>query len=157
MSWGEFYKSIQEAYHIEDEATVIKIPVGNIIEISSEELVFKNSDGETEKINLDECAKNYDLVQGISPEQREGRLKCIGGRCFPFFEFFTPTHHTRFYISLKKTAFTRFLDESLIISFSIASSLSSPRESRWSCLRALSLKEAVRINSPIPTCIFIKR
>ena len=109
MSWDEFYKSIQEAYHIEDEATVIKIPVGNIIEITSEELVFKNSDGETEKINLDECAKNYDLAQGISLEQREGRLKCIGGRCFPFFEFFTPTHHTRFYIPLKKTAFTRFL------------------------------------------------
>ena len=102
MSWDEFYKSIQEAYHIEDEATVIKIPVGNIIEITSEELVFKNSDGETEKINLDECAKNYDLAQGISLEQREGRLKCIGGRCFPFFEFFTPTHHTRFYIPLKE-------------------------------------------------------
>ena len=109
MSWDEFYKSIQEAYHIEDEATVIKIPFENIIEITAEELVFKNSDGETEKINLDECAKNYDLAQGISPEQREGKLKCIGGRCFPFFEFFTPTHHTRFYIPLKKTAFTRFL------------------------------------------------
>ena len=109
MSWDEFYKSIQEAYHIEDEATVIKIPFENIIEITAEELVFKNSDGETQKINLDECAKNYDLAQGISPEQREGRLKCIGGRCFPFFEFFTPTHHTRFYMPLKKTAFTQFL------------------------------------------------
>ena len=109
MSWDEFYKSIQEAYHIEDETTVIKIPFENIIELTAEELVFKNSDGETEKINLDECAKNYDLAQGISPEQREGRLKCIGGRCFPFFEFFTPTHYTRFHIPLKKTAFTRFL------------------------------------------------
>ena len=109
MSWDEFYKSIQEAYHIEDEATVIKIPFENIIEITSEELVFKNSDGETEKINLNECAQNYDLTQGISPEQREGGLKCIGGRCFPFFEFFTSTHHTRFFIPLKKTAFTQFL------------------------------------------------
>ena len=109
MSWDEFYKSIQEAYHIEDEATVIKIPFENIIEITSEELVFKNDYGNTEKINLNECAQNYDLAQGISPEQREGRLKCIGGRCFPFFEFFTPTHHTRFYIPLKKTAFTQFL------------------------------------------------
>ena len=109
MNWDEFYKSIKVAYHIEDEATVIKIPFENIIEITAEELVFKNSDGETQKINLDECAKNYDFAQGISPEQREGRLKCIGGRCFPFFEFFTPTHHTRFYIPLKKTAFTRFL------------------------------------------------
>ena len=36
MSWDEFYKSIQEAYHIEDEATVIKIPVGNIIEITQQ-------------------------------------------------------------------------------------------------------------------------
>ncbi|MBE6621107.1 MAG: hypothetical protein E7625_07085 [Ruminococcaceae bacterium] len=109
MSWDEFYKAIQEAYHIEDEITVIKIPFENIIETTSQELIFKNDYGKTEKINLDECAKNFDLAQGISPEQREGRLKCIGGRCFPFFEFFTPTHHTRFYITLKKTAFTRFL------------------------------------------------
>ena len=109
MSWDEFYKSIREAYHIEDEATVIKIPFENIIEITSEELIFKNDDGKTEKINLVECAKNYDLAQGIAPEQRAGSLKCIGGRCFPFFEFFTPIHHTRFYIPLKNTAFTRFL------------------------------------------------
>ena len=95
MSWNEFYRAIQEAYHIEDETTVIKIPFENIIEITSEELVFKNSDGETEKINLDECAKNYDLEQGISPEQREGRLKCIGGRCFPFFEFFSYAFYTK--------------------------------------------------------------
>ena len=109
MNWDEFYKSIREAYHIEDEATVIKIPFKNIIKITSEELIFKNDDGKTEKINLDECAKNYDLAQGISPEQRAGSPKCIGGRCFPFFEFFTPIHHTRFYIPLKNTAFTRFL------------------------------------------------
>ena len=109
MNWDEFYKSIREAYHIEDEATVIKIPIENIIKITSEELIFKNDDGKTEKINLVECAKNYDLAQGISPEQRAGSLKCIGGRCFPFFEFFTTIHHTRFYISLKNTAFTRFL------------------------------------------------
>ena len=91
MNWDEFYKSIREAYHIEDEATVIKIPFENIIKITSEELIFKNDDGKTEKINLDECAKNYDLAQGISPEQRAGSPKCIGGRCFPFFEFFMIT------------------------------------------------------------------
>ena len=109
MNWDEFYKSLQEAYHIEDETTVIKIPFENIIEITSQELIFKNNYGKTEKINLDECAKNFNLAQGISPEQREDSLKCIGGRCFPFFEFFTPTHHTRFYIPLKKTAVTRSL------------------------------------------------
>ena len=109
MGWDEFYKSIQESYHIEDEATVIKIPFENILEITAEELTFKNGYGETEKIDLNECAKNFDLEQGRSPEQREGRLKCIGGRCFPFFEFFTSTHHTRFFIPLKKTVFTRLL------------------------------------------------
>ena len=109
MSWDEFYKEIREAYHIEDEATVIKIPFENIIEMTAEELIYKNSYGKTQKINLHECAKNFALAQGISPEQREGRLKCIGGRCFPFFEFFTPAHHTRFYIPLKGTTFTRFL------------------------------------------------
>ena len=111
MSWDDFYKAIQEDYHIEDEATVIKIPFDNIIEMTSEELVYKNEDGEIKRVNLDECAKNYDLTQGITPEQRAGRLKCIGGRCFPFFEFFTPTHHTRFYIPLKKTAWTRILQK----------------------------------------------
>ena len=109
MNCDKFYKSIQEAYHIEDEATIIKIPFENIIEITSVELIFKNDDGKTEKINLDECAKNYYLAQGISPEQLEYNPKCIGVRYFPFFEFFTHIHHTRFYIPLKKTAFTRFL------------------------------------------------
>ena len=46
MSWDDFYKAIQEDYHIEDEATVIKIPFDNIIEMTSEELVYKNEDGE---------------------------------------------------------------------------------------------------------------
>ena len=109
MSCNEFYKEIRESYHIEDDDTVIKIPFENIIKITPEELFFKSNDGKTKKINLEECAKNYDLAQGISSEQRAGFLKCIGGRCFPFFEFFTSTHHTRFYIPLKKTAFTRFL------------------------------------------------
>ena len=111
MSWEDFYKEIQEIYHIEDEATVIKVPFDNIIDITSEEIVYKTGDGELQKINLNECAKNYDLAQGITPEQCAEHLKCIGGRCFPFFEFFTPIHHTRFYISLKKTAFTRFLQK----------------------------------------------
>lgn len=108
---GDFYKAIQEAYHIEDEATVIKIPFANIIEMISEELIYKNEDDEIKKVNLDECAKNYDLTQDITPEQRVGHLKCIGCSCFPFFEFFTPTHHTRFYIPLKKTAWTSILQK----------------------------------------------
>ncbi len=109
MSRDAFYRAIQEAYHIEDETTVIKISFDSIIELTSEELIYKNGDGAIKKINLGECAKNYDLAQGITPEQRAGHLPCIGGRCFPFFEFFTPVHHTRFYIPLKKTALTRFL------------------------------------------------
>ena len=108
MTWENFYKEIQEAYHIEDEATVIKIPFDNIIEITSEEIIYKTGDGEILKLNLNECAKNYDLAQGITPEERAGHLKCIGGRCFPFFEFFAPIHHIRFYIPLKTTAWTRF-------------------------------------------------
>ena len=108
MSWEDFYKGIQEAYHIEDEATVIKIPFDNMIEITSEEIIYKTGDGEILKLNLNECAKNYDLAQGITPEERAGHLKCIGGRCFPFFEFFAPIHHIRFYIPLKTTAWTRF-------------------------------------------------
>ena len=108
MSWEDFYKGIQEVYHIEDEATVIKIPFDNMIEITSEEIVYKTGDGEILKLNLNECAKNYDLAQGITPEERAGHLKCIGGRCFPFFEFFAPIHHIRFYIPLKTTVWTRF-------------------------------------------------
>ena len=111
MTWENFYKDIQEAYHIEDEATVIKIPFDNIIEITSEEIVYKTEDGEIQKSNLNECAKIYDLAQGITSEQRAGHLKCSGGRCCPVFEFFTPIHHTRFYIPLKKTAWTRFLQK----------------------------------------------
>ena len=109
MSWDEFYKSIQEAYHIEDEATVIKIPFDDVGEITSEAIFYKKGYPDTKKIDLNECARNYCLAQGKSPNENNGRLKCVGGRCFPFFEFFTAEHHTRIYIPLKKTIFTRLL------------------------------------------------
>ena len=109
MSWNDFYKAIQDSYHIEDEATVIKISIDEISEITSKSIFYKNGYWSTKEINLDECAHNFDSAQGISSEQRAGSLKCVGGRCFPFFEFFTTEHHTRFYIPLKETAFKRFL------------------------------------------------
>ena len=109
MTWEDFYKEIQETYHIEDEATVIKVPFDDVREITSEAIFYNKGYLETKKIDLNECYRNFCLAQGISPDENNGRLKCVGGRCFPFFEFFTPTHHTRFYIPLKKTAFTRFL------------------------------------------------
>ena len=109
MSWDEFYKSIQEAYHIEDESTVIKIPFDDVREITSEAIFYKKGYLDTKKIDLNECARNYCLAQGKSPNENNGRLKCVGGRCFPFFEFFTAEHHTRIYIPLKKTIFTRLL------------------------------------------------
>lgn len=109
MSWNDFYKAIQDSYHIEDEATVIKISIDEISEITSKSIFYKNGYWSTKEINLDVCAHNFDSAQGISSEQRAGSLKCVGGRCFPFFEFFTTEHHTRFYIPLKETAFKRFL------------------------------------------------
>ena len=109
MNWEVFYKKIQEIYQIENEATVIKIPLEDVREVTSEAIFYNKGYLETKKIDLNECYRNFWLAQGISPDENNGRLKCVGGRCFPFFEFFTPTHHTRFYIPLKKTAFTRFL------------------------------------------------
>ena len=109
MTWEDFYKKIQETYRIEDEATVIKIPFDDVREITSEAIFYKKGYLDTKKIDLNECARNYCLAQGKSPNENNGRLKCVGGRCFPFFEFFTAEHHTRIYIPLKKTIFTRLL------------------------------------------------
>ena len=109
MTWEDFYKKIQETYRIEDEATVIKIPFDDVREITSEAIFYTRGYLDTKKIDLNECARNYCLAQGKSPNENNGRLKCVGGRCFPFFEFFTAEHHTRIYIPLKKTIFTRLL------------------------------------------------
>ena len=109
MTWEDFYKEIQETYRIQDEATVIKIPFDDVGEITSEAIFYKKGYLDTKKIDLNECARNYCLAQGKSPNENNGRLKCVGGRCFPFFEFFTAEHHTRIYIPLKKTIFTRLL------------------------------------------------
>ncbi|MBQ8408579.1 MAG: hypothetical protein IJY39_06900 [Clostridia bacterium] len=111
MNWEDFYKEIQETYHIEDEATVIKVPFDDVKEITSEALFYKKGYLDTKKSVLNDCARNFYLAQGISPDENNGGLKCVGGRCFPFFEFFTPEHHTRIYIPLKKTVFTRFLQK----------------------------------------------
>ena len=109
MKWED--KAIQEAYHIEDEDTVIKISLDDVGEITSEAIFYKKGYLDTKKIDLNECARNYCLAQGISPDENNGRLKCVGGRRFPFFEFFTAEHHTRIYIPLKETFFTRFLQK----------------------------------------------
>lgn len=111
MTWEDFYKEIQETYHIEDEATVIKIPFNDVREITPEAIFYKKGYLDTKKIDLNECARNYYLSKGISPDESNGRLKCVGGRRFPFFEFFTTEHHTRVYIPLKETFFTRFLQK----------------------------------------------
>ena len=111
MTWEDFYKEIQETYQIEDEATVIKIPFDDVIEITSEAIFYKKGYLDTKKIDLNECVRNYCLAQRISSDENNVRLKCVGGRCFPFFEFFTAEHHTRIYIPLKETFFTRFLQK----------------------------------------------
>jgi len=111
MDWDDFYKAIREAYHIEDEATVIKVPLDDVKEITLEAIFYKRGYSDTKKIDLNECAGNFDLAQGISQDDKKSGLKCVGGRCFPFFEFFTTEHHTRIYIPLKQTVFTRFLQK----------------------------------------------
>ena len=65
MNWQEFYASIQEYYHIENENTVIKVPFKNITDITADKLVYKNNDGVTSQIHLKECVKNF------SPSQHE--------------------------------------------------------------------------------------
>ena len=117
MNWEAFYKEIQETYHIEDEATVIKVPFDDVKEITSEAIFYKKGYLDAKKIVLNDCVRNFYLAQGISPDENNGRLKCVGGRCFPFFEFFTPEHHTRIYIPLKKTVFTRFLQKIRLIPY----------------------------------------
>ncbi len=114
MSWQEFYKAIQEAYHIEDEETVVKLPFENIVSVNNGILTYKNINGEVEMIDLDNCVKNFNSVLGYTPKTRAGEVvRVVGGRCslkpVPFFEFFTDTHHTRFCMYLKQTPFRKIL------------------------------------------------
>lgn len=116
MSWEEFYNAIQEVYHIEDEKTVTKIPFENIIEVTSECLIYNNLNGVAEKISLDDCVKNFSFALGEELKNRSGEtIKAVGGRCFlssrteAFYEFFTVEHHIRFCMPLKQTPFKKFL------------------------------------------------
>ena len=111
MNWEDFYKKIQEIYQIENEATVIKIPLEDVRKVTSEAIFYNKGYLETKKIDLNECYRNFCLTQGISPDENNGRLKCVGGRCFPFFEFFTAEHHTRIYIPLKRTFLHKFCEK----------------------------------------------
>ncbi len=82
MNWAqEYYKIIQEDYHIESDNTVIKIPYENIIDVTEKELIFKNNEGEIQNILLEECAKNFYATFALSPEDYENQQwKGIGGR-----------------------------------------------------------------------------
>ena len=121
MNWQEFYDAIQKSYHIEDEKTVVKIPFENIIEVNSECLIYNNLNGVVEKINLDECVRNFNLALGEEPKNRSGKIiKVVGGRCFlsaraeAFYEFFTVEHHIRFCLPLKQTSFKKFLRRNML-------------------------------------------
>ena len=50
MTWEDFYKEIQETYHIGDEATVIKVPIDDVKEITSEAIFYKKGYLDTKKI-----------------------------------------------------------------------------------------------------------
>ena len=116
MNWQEFYAKIQECYHIEDENTVIKIPFENIIDVNADTLVYKNNDGTISNINLNNCVKNFSSIFGEELRNHSvDVIMAVGGRYFSksmaFYEFFTEGHHTRFYMTLKRTPLQKILEK----------------------------------------------
>ena len=114
MSYNEYYEVMQNAFHIEDEDTVIKIPFENILEVTAEELIYKNNGGVIEKIVLDECVTNFNSAWGREARTQTGEIiKNVGGRYFAipvaFYEFFTDIHHIRFCMTIQCTPFKKFL------------------------------------------------
>ncbi len=114
MNWQEFYATIQEHYHIEDENIVTKVPFENIIDVAADTLIYKNNDGIICQINLNDCVKNFSSTLGEELKDRFGNIiMAVGGRSFSrptaFYEFFTEGHHTRFCMALKQTPFKKFL------------------------------------------------
>ena len=109
-----YFDEILKAYHIEKEETVIKIPFENIQKISKGYLFYKNCDGVTENINLDDCVRNFNISIGKEMRNQSGKIiRVVGCRCFSrpiaFYEFFTNEHHVRFFMNTKQSAFKRFL------------------------------------------------
>ena len=106
----------QEAYGIENEKTVIKIPFQNILEVTKKELIYRNNENEKEKISLDECVKNFNSALGADQEKTisDRGIKAVGGRCFghpvAFYEFYTDGHHIRFVMRLKQTPLKTFFE-----------------------------------------------
>lgn len=115
-AWHEYYKIVQEDYHIEGDDTVIKIPYESIIDVTEKELIYKAGEGEIQSILLEECVKNFYSAFGVPTEEYATRQrKCIGGRYsekpVAFYEIFTPHHHTRFCMTYKITPLKRFLSK----------------------------------------------
>ena len=117
VDWAqEYYRIMQEGYHIESDDTVIKIPYENIIEVTEKELIFKNNEGEIQHILLDECVRNFYSAFAVAPEDYANKqCKGIGGRYsanpLSFYEIFTPNHHTRFYMMYKVTRLKKILSK----------------------------------------------
>lgn len=114
MSWQEYSKIIQEEYYIEDNDTVVKIPFENIIEVNELELIFRDNEGELQKIVLEDCARNFSAVFGSSTSNLSARkVRGIGGRYAAsptgFYELFTDYHHIRFCRTTKTTVFKNIL------------------------------------------------
>ena len=69
-----YFDEILKAYHIENEETVIKIPFENIQKISKGYLFYKNCDGVTENINLDDCVRNFNISIGKEMRNQSGKI-----------------------------------------------------------------------------------
>jgi hypothetical protein len=93
------------------------IPFERIIKVEKDQLIYLDDRGDYARIDLLSCANSYKaqyvLQNNINPDYDRSIL-CVGERYFggdcAYFELYT-IGHTRFYLKMKSTLWTRVLDK----------------------------------------------
>ena len=90
-----------------------KIRIDKITEITKDKLFYRDNNGNTAFIELNECANNYESTHGI--KQQDKAIRCVGERFFgeyAYYEFYT-ADHTQFYMELQTSRIKRFISNTI--------------------------------------------
>lgn len=91
------------------------IHFSKIIEIKENKIYYRNDSGDSDFIELESCANNYESTHNII-NINDSKVRCIGERFFgeyAYYELYTEDEHTQIYMNLKTNAFKRFISKTI--------------------------------------------
>ena len=118
----EDVSELLEASMIFDNSTILEIKkITYIIKIKENMICYRNDNGNTDFIELESCANNYESTHNIM-NKNELKVHCVGERLFgeyAYYEIYTEDEHTQIYMMLKSNVIKRFIFAEIVFGFGV--------------------------------------